>query len=64
MGHKLGKIDVKGAFIQREMSRMPVYSKCMGTLKQEVLDMYPEYQKYLGEDGVLYCMLKKGLDLL
>jgi hypothetical protein len=28
-----GKIDIKGAFSQMKMSRMPVYINCMGTLK-------------------------------
>ncbi len=31
--YTLGKIDVKDAFIQMEMSGMPMYIKYMGTLK-------------------------------
>ncbi len=38
-----------------------MYIKCIGTLKQEVLDIYTEYQKYVGEVGVQYCKLKKVL---
>jgi hypothetical protein len=56
-GYMLGKIN--GTFIQMERNGMPVYIKCMGMLKREVLDIYPEYQKYVGEDGVLYCKLQK-----
>jgi hypothetical protein len=60
-GYTLGKIDVKGAFIQAEMSGMPVYIKCTWQLRDLILDLYPEYEKYVGRDGVLYCKLLKAL---
>jgi predicted small secreted protein len=59
--YTLGKIDVKGAFIQTEMSGTPVYIKCTRQLRDFILDLYPEYDKYVGKDGVLYCKLLKVL---
>jgi hypothetical protein len=44
----VGKLDVKGAFIQTEMSGTPVYIKCMGGLKDMILCTFPEYIKSLG----------------
>ncbi len=32
--YALGKVDIKGTFIQTEMSGMPVYIKCRGQLKE------------------------------
>jgi hypothetical protein len=40
---------------------MPVYIKCTWQLRDLILDLYPEYSKYVGKDGVLYCMLLKAL---
>jgi len=60
-GYTLGKIDVKGAFIQTEMSGTPVYIKCTRQLRDLIVDLYPEYEKYIGRDGVLYCKLLKAL---
>jgi hypothetical protein len=59
--YELGKIDVKGAFIQTEMSGMPVYIKCRGQLKELIVSEYPEYAKFVGTDGILYCKLRKAL---
>jgi len=42
--YTLAKIDVKGAFIQTEMSGTPVYIKCMRQLRDLILDLYPEYK--------------------
>jgi len=60
MAYTLGKIDVKGAFLQTEMSGTPVYIKCT-QLGDLILDLYPEYKKSLGKDRVLYCKLLKAL---
>jgi len=59
--YTLAKIDVKGAFIQTEMSGTPVYIKCTSQLRDLILDLYPEYKKYIGKVGVLYCKLLKAL---
>jgi hypothetical protein len=57
----IGKLDVKGAFIQTEMSGTPVYIKCAGKLKSIILRTYPKLADYVSEDGVLYCKLLKAL---
>jgi hypothetical protein len=59
--YHMGKLDIKGAFIQMEMRGMPVYIKCRGKLKDLVLETYPEYKKYVGADCILYCKMKKVL---
>ncbi len=59
--YTMGKIDVKGAFIQTEMGGTPVYIKCGGNLKKQILSIYPALSKYVGSDGMLYCKLKKAL---
>jgi hypothetical protein len=59
--YTLGKIDVKGAFIQREISGTPVYVKCTGKVREVILDMYPHLQEFMGGDKLLYCRLKKAL---
>jgi hypothetical protein len=59
--YTLGKIDVKGAFIQTEMSGPPVYVKCTGKVREVILTMYPHLQEFVGGDRVLYCKLKKAL---
>jgi hypothetical protein len=59
--YTLAKVDVKGEFIQTEMSGTPVYIKCTWQLRDLILDLYPKYEKYIGKDGVLYCKLLKAL---
>jgi hypothetical protein len=57
----VGKLDIKGAFIQTEMTGVPVYNKCAGRLRHVILRTYPELTKYVGKDGALYCKLLKAL---
>jgi hypothetical protein len=57
----VGKLDVKDAFIQTEMSGTPVYIKCAGKLKNVILCTYPKLADYVSKDGVLYCKLLKAL---
>jgi hypothetical protein len=59
--YALGKLDVKGAFIQTKMKGTPVYIKCRGKLRDLILETYPVYKKYVGQDGILYCRLKKAM---
>jgi hypothetical protein len=54
-------LDVKGAFMQTEMSGMPVYVKCTGKLRDRVLETFPELSQYVGTDRVLYGVLRKAL---
>jgi hypothetical protein len=57
----VGMLDVKGAFIQTEMSGIPVYIQCRGKLKDAILGILPYLGKYGGSDGILHCKLKKAL---
>jgi hypothetical protein len=57
----VAKLDVKGAFIQTDMSGVPVYVQCRGRLKDTILKILPQLEKYVSTDGVLYCRLKKAL---
>jgi hypothetical protein len=57
----VGKLAVKGAFIQTELSGIPVYVQCRGKLKELILRVLPNLEKYVGNDSILYCRLKKAL---
>jgi len=57
----VGKLDVKGAFIQTEMSGTPVYVQFRGKLREMILRVKPELATYVGDDGILYGKLLKAL---
>jgi hypothetical protein len=57
----VGKLDVKGAFIQTEMSGTPVYVQFRGKLREMILSVKPELAAYVGDDGILYGKLLKAL---
>jgi hypothetical protein len=50
--YAVAKLDVKGAFIQTEMSGTPVYVKCTGKLRDKILKVFPNMRQYVGSDGV------------
>jgi hypothetical protein len=50
-GYSIAKLDVKGAFIQTEMSGTLVYIKSMGKLRDRVLEALLEMSKYVGARG-------------
>jgi len=58
---EVAKLDVKGAFIQTEMSGTPVYVQFRGKLKERILRLKPELAEFVGTDGVLCCKLLKAL---
>jgi len=58
---KVGKIDVKGAFIQTEMEGPPVYVRCDKNLTKLIVEVLPGIRKYVTKDGTLYCRLLKAL---
>jgi hypothetical protein len=57
----MSKVDVKGAFIQTEMSGPPVYNKLHRTLTEKVVKILLDLKKYVGEDCLLYYKLLKAL---
>ncbi len=44
----VGKLDIKRAFIQTEMTGGPVYAQCRGKLKDLIVMVLPELREYLG----------------
>ncbi len=59
--HMMGKIDVKGAFIQTTMEGPPVFVRCNKQLTMSMVKVIPELAEYVMEDGVLYCRVLKAL---
>jgi hypothetical protein len=59
--YKVAKLDVKGAFMQTEMSGTPVYVKCMGRLRDKILKIFPSMKQFVGNERVLYGVLRKAL---
>ena len=58
---KIGKIDVKGAFIQTKMEGPPVFIQCDKNLTRLIVDILPGIKKFVTERGTLYCQLLKAL---
>ena len=58
---RIGKIDVKGAFIQTEMEGPPVYVHCNKSLTRLIVEVLPAIKKYVTPAGTLYCRLLKAL---
>jgi hypothetical protein len=42
--YTLGKLDVKGVFIQTKMKGTPIYIKCRGQLSNLIMAKYPKIQ--------------------
>ncbi len=59
--YMMAKIDVKGAFVQTEMLRPPVYIKCSKKVTGLMVKMFPGLKRYIGSDGLLYFKLLKAL---
>lgn len=55
------KIDLKGAFIQTPMEGPPVYMRCDKNLTKLIVEVYPQFKKYVSKDGYLYNRWKKAL---
>jgi hypothetical protein len=49
----VGKLNVKGVFLQTEIAGTPVYIKCAGELKRLFVEVYPGLSKYVGP--IVYC---------
>ena len=57
----IGKIYVKGAFIQIEMEGPPLYIQCDKNLTRLIADVLLGIKKYVMKRGALYCQLLKAL---
>ena len=58
---KISNIDVKGAFIQREMEGPPAFIQCDENLTRLIVDVLPGIKKFVTRWGILYCQLLKAL---
>jgi hypothetical protein len=59
--YKVAKIDVKGAYIQTEITGSPIYMKLDKRLTSMALEILPSLQKYVTAEGTLYTKLLKAL---
>jgi hypothetical protein len=53
--YQMGKVDIKGAFVQTPMMKL---SK---NVVKYVMEVFPEYQKYVTAEGVLYTRMLKAM---
>jgi hypothetical protein len=59
--YQVAKIDVKGAYIQTEITRSPKYMKMDKKLTNAILAILPSLQSYVTPEGTLYTKLLKSL---
>jgi hypothetical protein len=57
----VAKIDVKGAYIQTEITGSPIYMKLDKKLTSAVISILPNLQPYVTPEGNLYTKLLKAL---
>ncbi len=57
----VAKIDVKGAYIQTEITRSPIYMKLDKKLTSAVISILPNIHPYVTPEGNLYTKLLKAL---
>jgi hypothetical protein len=59
--YDVDKIDVKGAYIQTEITGLPIYMKMDKRLTTAVILILPELKPYVTPSGTLYTKLLKAL---
>ncbi len=57
----LAKIDVKGAYLQMEMTGSPVFMKLDKKLMASVISILPQLKRFVTPEGTLYTRLLKAL---
>ncbi len=60
-GYKMGKVDVKGAFVQTPMVGEPVYMRINKKVAKYAIQLYPELVAFLQRDGSLITKLLKAM---
>jgi hypothetical protein len=60
-GYILAKIDVKGAYLQTEMTGATIFMQSDKKFTQMILTFLPDLRKYVTPEGVLYTRLLKAL---
>jgi hypothetical protein len=59
--YEVAKIDVKGAYIQTEITGSPIYMKMDKKLTTAIITILPDLQDYVTPEGTLYTKLLKAL---
>jgi hypothetical protein len=59
--YQVAKVDVKGAYIQTEISGSPIYMRMDKKLMTLALTILPSLQSYVTPEGTLYTKLLKAL---
>jgi hypothetical protein len=59
--YSVAKVDVKGAYIQMEITGLPMYMKIDKKLTSAVISILPELHSYVTMEGTLYTRLLKAL---
>jgi hypothetical protein len=57
----MAKVDIMGAFIQTPMTGTPVYVRLNRNTAKYVIELFPEWSRYLMKDGVLYTKMLKAM---
>jgi hypothetical protein len=57
----MAKIDVKGAYLQTEMTGSPIFMLIDKKLMKMILEFLPELQKFVTKEGTMYTRLMKAL---
>jgi hypothetical protein len=55
------KIDVKGAFVQTPMEGELIYMKIGKSLASRIIELYPEYSRFVDDKGNLYTEMLKAM---
>ncbi len=61
IGYLMGKVDIKGAFVQTPMEGEPVYMRTDKKVAKHVLELYPEYSVFVQDDGSIVTKLLKAM---
>ncbi len=59
--YQMGKVDIKGAFVQTPMTGPPIYMKIGKNIVKYVVEIFPEYAKYVTKEGILYTRMMKAM---
>ncbi len=59
--YQMGKVDIKGAFVQTPMTGPPIYMKISKNVVKYVVEVFHEYAKYVMQEGILYTKMMKAM---
>jgi hypothetical protein len=59
--HQMAKVYIKGAFIQTPMTGAPVYMKISRNVVKYVVELFPDWGRYIMKDGIMYARMLKAM---